>query len=173
MTDLEQTKLSSADVQQRYGVIAPYVAGAQVLATQFMRCPQRGKDMVQDALEKALQTSHFPLENKVKPWFLQVVRHRCLDELRHLQRHSDDTMLAEMPSQQHDPLQAFAVNIVQRALAELPQEQRDLLVLREFNDCSYADIATIVGIPEGTVMSRLHRARMAMRSVLQKLGESR
>lgn len=171
MTQLDSMPQNSADAQQRYRVIAPYVAGAQVLAVQFMRCPQRGKDMVQDALEKALQTSHFPAAQKAKPWFLQVVRHRCLDELRLLQRHSDDTALAELIAPQPDPLQAHRQNLVQQALALLPQEQRDLLVLREFNDCSYADIAMIVGIPEGTVMSRLHRARMAMRSALQQLGE--
>lgn len=171
MTQLDSMPQNSADAQRRYRVIAPYVAGAQVLAVQFMRCPQRGKDMVQDALEKALQTSHFPAAQKAKPWFLQVVRHRCLDELRLLQRHSDDTALAELIAPQPDPLQAHRKNLVQQALALLPQEQRDLLVLREFNDCSYADIAMIVGIPEGTVMSRLHRARMAMRSALQQLGE--
>ncbi len=156
---------------ERYRALEPYVAGAQVVATQFMRCPQRGKDMVQDALEKALKTSHFPLDAKVKPWFLQVVRHRCLDELRVLQRHNDDAELTELAGQQQDMLTPFTVNNVQKALASLPQEQRDLLVLREFNDCSYADIALIVGIPEGTVMSRLHRARLAMRAALQKIGE--
>ncbi|WP_258806810.1 RNA polymerase sigma factor [Pseudidiomarina sp. CB1] len=171
MTQPESNALPRTKMQQRYRMIAPYVAGAQVLATQFMRCPQRGKDMVQDALEKALRTQHFPLKSKAKPWFLQVVRHRCLDELRLLQRHTDDSVLTELATQTHDSLPFVAQNLVQEALARLSPEQRDLLVLREFNDCSYADIATIVGIPEGTVMSRLHRARMAMRQALQQLGE--
>lgn len=171
MTQLDAIQLDTNAIQQRYGVIAPYVAGAQVLATQFMHCPQRGKDMVQDALEKALQTPHFPSEEKAKPWFLQVVRHRCLDELRLLHRHHDDAALAELTVPQIDPLQTYRQTIVQKALALLSHEQRDLLILREFNDCSYADMAMIIGIPEGTVMSRLHRARMAMRSVLQQLGE--
>lgn len=171
MTQLETMHSIASSVQQRYRVVAPHVAGAQVLAEQLMRCPQRGKDMVQDALEKALKTAHFPLEAKVKPWFLQVVRRRCFDELKLLQRHHDDSAIGELAAVTPDPQQTQAQNNVQRALARLPAEQRDLLVLREFHDCSYADIATIVGIPEGTVMSRLHRARMAMRSVLQKLGE--
>lgn len=171
MTQLEATQSPHMNVQQRYRVLEPYLVGAQILATQFMRCPQRGQDMVQDALEKALKTGHFPLDDKAKAWFLQVVRHRCVDELRVLQRHSDDADLADLAGQPHDPLQLFSDNLVQKALAKLPQEQRDLLVLREFNDCSYADIAAIVGIPAGTVMSRLHRARMALRSVLQQLGE--
>ncbi|RUO60246.1 RNA polymerase sigma factor [Pseudidiomarina insulisalsae] len=154
--------------QQRYLQLQPHVPGARVLAEQLLNCSQRAADMVQDALEKALTTQHFPAREKTKAWFLQVVRNRCLDELRHLQRLTNDTDLAEPAAETWSAERQQQQNLVQRALAQLSAEQRDLLVLREFNDCSYADIAIIMGIPAGTVMSGLHRARLALRHKLQR-----
>ncbi|HET8816691.1 MAG TPA: sigma-70 family RNA polymerase sigma factor, partial [Pseudidiomarina sp.] len=75
------------------------------------------------------------------------------------------------PEQRLEQTQLRAV--VLKALAELPSEQRELLVLRELNECTYADIAAILNIPVGTVMSSLHRARLALKDIIvNRMGES-
>jgi RNA polymerase sigma-70 factor (ECF subfamily) len=52
---------------------------------------------------------------------------------------------------------------IREALARLSAEQREILILRDFNDLGYAEIAQVLEVPHGTVMSRLHRARLALR----------
>jgi RNA polymerase sigma-70 factor (ECF subfamily) len=58
-----------------------------------------------------------------------------------------------------------------RALGELSSEHREILVLRDYQDLSYLQIAEVLGIPKGTVMSRLHRARRALRDLLRADGD--
>ncbi|MEK6248075.1 MAG: sigma-70 family RNA polymerase sigma factor [Planctomycetales bacterium] len=70
----------------------------------------------------------------------------------------------DVPLQQAD--QAFQVR---RALDALSEEHRTVLVLREIDDCSYDDISEILGLPVGTVRSRLHRARMQMKEELKRV----
>jgi RNA polymerase sigma-70 factor (ECF subfamily) len=64
------------------------------------------------------------------------------------------------PSDQYDQLRA--------ALAELSDSHREILELRYFGNCSYRDIANVLGIPEGTVMSRLYAARQALAAIYEK-----
>ncbi|MFC0444889.1 RNA polymerase sigma factor [Pseudidiomarina halophila] len=150
--------------------VAPHTAGARVLGEQLLRCPQNAADVVQDALEIALTTANFPAPDKTKAWFFQVVRNKCIDQLRQQQKFTDDTPLAALtlPEEHLQAPGTATTRCVYQALAALPFELRDLIVLRELNDCSYKDIALIVGIPEGTVMSRLHKARLALRDEFNK-----
>ena len=60
--------------------------------------------------------------------------------------------------------------IVQRALATLEEEHRELIVLRDLENLSYEDIQRITGLPEGTVKSRLHRARLALKAAVEALS---
>ncbi len=60
---------------------------------------------------------------------------------------------------------------LQRALAELPSGQREIILLRDYLDLSYAEIADVLDVAAGTVMSRLHRARMALKEVLESNHE--
>ena len=81
-----------------------------------------------------------------------------------------EAMLDRLASEDDDPERAASrhdeANRVDRAVAALPVEFREVIVLREFEDLSYKDIAAIVGIPMGTVMSRLARARAMLRDSL-------
>lgn len=154
----------------RMQVIAPYTRNARILAEQLLRCPQLAADVVQDATEKALTTMHFPAQESTKSWFLQVVRHQCIDQLRRQQKLVGETELATLATpEERLQLPCIATTrMVYQALAALPFELRDLIVLRELNDCSYKEIAAVVGIAEGTVMSRLHKARLALRSEFKR-----
>ena len=111
-----------------------------------------------------------------KAWFLAVVHNRCTDVLRKRQRHPDVNLdLIETPTEDEDGPEAVASHdelsvIVKRELAKLPPTQREILMLREFLDLGYADIGNVLGVPVGTVMSRLHRARSALADRVKSYG---
>ncbi|CAB0150032.1 RNA polymerase sigma factor SigV [Pseudidiomarina piscicola] len=160
---------ADAVVTSRMGLINAHYASALMLAQQLLMCPQNAADVVQDATEKALKVSDFPAPERVRTWYLKVVRNRCIDQLRSQRKFIDAQALeslagAETPT----TVSAQTVSGAYSALAALPFELRDLIILRELNECSYKEIAAIVEIPEGTVMSRLHKARVALRNAFNR-----
>lgn len=151
--------------QQRYQLLQPHLRGAQLLAQQLLQCHSLAQDCLHDALLSALTTARFPESDELKAWFLQVVRFRSFDMLRQRKKWASlsATEGVEAPTEELAP----ATEYVLKALSQLSFAHRDVLVLRELNDCSYAEIAAIMQIPQGTVMSRLARAREALRLQLQ------
>jgi RNA polymerase sigma-70 factor (ECF subfamily) len=109
----------------------------------------------------------------LKPWFLRVVRNRCLDLLR--RRRPDDNSVDSLVDSNATPEEAAEIDerdqTVKRALAEISSEQRQIVVLRDYLDLSYAEIADVIGVAPGTVMSRLHRARLRLKEVLTRYEE--
>ena len=142
-------------------------AGAHALAAQILGDSEAAADAVQDAIVKALQRpeAYDPARGAVRPWFLAVVRHRCLDLLR--RRRPTDPEIEALPAETRSPEDSVAAlqdaATLHEALARLTAEQREILILRDFNDLGYAEIAQVLAVPQGTVMSRLHRARLALR----------
>jgi RNA polymerase sigma-70 factor (ECF subfamily) len=142
-------------------------AGAHALATQILGDSEAAADAVQDAIVKALQRpdAYDPTRGAVRPWFLAVVRHRCLDLLR--RRQPTVPEVETLPAETRSPEDSVAAlqdaATIREALARLSAEQREILILRDFNDLGYAEIAQVLEVPHGTVMSRLHRARLALR----------
>jgi RNA polymerase sigma-70 factor, ECF subfamily len=112
------------------------------------------------------------------PWFRTIVRNVCLDRLRspRLSRRTslDATTLDRRTWAEPDGDRASRTTDVaghlSAALAELPEEQRVTLLLREVEGLSYAEIAAMVGVPAGTVASRLNHARAALRQTLTTRG---
>ena len=136
-------------------------------------------DALQDALLRAFGSdSYDPAQGTFKTWFLAVVRNRCLDLLRQRQRRPqvefDETAFAAVGA---DPESLLArdeeASLVATELAGLPTEQREILILREYLDLSYAEIARVLSVPAGTVMSRLHRARSALAERLRRRDDER
>ncbi|MCF6263352.1 MAG: RNA polymerase sigma factor [Xanthomonadales bacterium] len=146
--------------------------GAHALATQILGNADDAADAVHDAFAKVLRRpeAYDASNGPLKPWFFRIVRNRCIDLIRR-RRPADDTVdelidatpgpegLAEI-SQRDEALQ--------QALSELPSGQREIIVLRDYLDLSYVEIADIQEIAQGTVMSRLHRARMALKKELTR-----
>ena len=170
-----------ATVQQRLQQLQAYTPAAQRFATQLLGCAASAADVCQSSLEKALTTSHFPSDAAVlKSWFFQVVRHQCLDHLRRTaQAKFNDAEPTDLdgeagyanqtihPDQQLQQQQMAIV--MRRALAQLPLAHAEILWLREVHEFSYQQIATIIAVEAGTVMSRIHRARLALRVQLLKI----
>jgi RNA polymerase sigma-70 factor (ECF subfamily) len=100
----------------------------------------------------------------LRPWFLRLVRNRCIDMLRSrrpVREAAPDTPEAT-PGPESVAEIAERDAALRAALQSLPSEQRQIVVLRDYLDLSYAEIASVLDVPAGTVMSRLHRARVAL-----------
>jgi RNA polymerase sigma-70 factor (ECF subfamily) len=113
-----------------------------------------------------------------RAWICRIARHVCLDQLRRLKlgifgdRESPGPPVARTDPQ--DELERRELQAaVRRAIARLPRPQRDVLVLREYAELSYEEIARTLGIELGTVMSRLHRARRKLVETVRVVGGPR
>ena len=146
-----------------------------VLALQILGNREDAADVVQDALCTVLDRRSFDRNRgEFRAWFLTIVRNRCVDLLRRQSRWSSQTVEA-MVSDTTDPLAAVAqdeiARILKKELMRLDAAQREILVLRDYLGLSYGEVATVLSVPNGTVMSRLHRARMALSLRMKRYDE--
>jgi RNA polymerase sigma-70 factor (ECF subfamily) len=155
--------------------ILPHLDDAYTLARHLLGDEHDAQDAVQDAALRAFR--HFAgfRGDNARAWLLAIVRNCCLTmrQGRAADRvtvpFADQHLSIVRASDQADSA-AIAQSeraLVEQALAEMPVEFREVLVLREVQGLSYAEISDIVGVPAGTVMSRLSRAR---RRLATKLG---
>ena len=147
------------------------------LAVSLLGNADDAADAVQDAVATVLRVrSYDPAQGTFKAWFLAVVRNRCLDVLRQRKRRPQfELESAEIATEEGENPEAVASQdemaaLVKRELAALPRPHREILILREFLDLAYAEIAEVLGVPPGTVMSRLHRARSALADRVRSYG---
>ena len=130
-------------------------------------------DLIQDTLERALEKWRFwQRERELRPWLFSIMHNLHVDARRRDGRveYRDDTEIPT-PVQRAEQADRLEVRDLERALAQLPVEQREVLLLVALEELPYADVARALGIPQGTVMSRLARARGRLRAVLA--GEGR
>lgn len=148
--------------------------GAHALALQMLGDTDDATDAVQDAFVKVLKKpgAYDANTGPLTPWFLRVVRNHCIDMIR--RRRPEDANGPELKDPGPGPegsLEGVQRNrLLRHALATLSVEQRQIIVLRDYMDLSYAEIADVLEIAGGTVMSRLHRARMALKEELTSHG---
>ena len=144
------------------------------LARWLTRSDQDARDVVQEA---ALRAFRFVdgLRGETKPWFLALVRNACFDWLkanRPAEIVGGEEALPER-TEEHTPetlaFRALDRRMLNEALAALPAQFREALILRELEDLAYADIARITGAPIGTVMSRLARGRRLLADSLRTI----
>ena len=141
------------------------------LAMQLLQHREDAADAVQDALQRLVQNRRAfdPQRGPIRPWFLKILRNRCLDLLRKRARRPCEALeLREIaaPHEQRPDVSAERremLSLLRQELMAMPESQREILLLRDFHSLSYAEIAEVVSIPVGTVMSRLHRARAELR----------
>jgi RNA polymerase sigma-70 factor (ECF subfamily) len=148
-------------------LVLPHISAAYNLARWLTRDANDAEDVVQDACVRALKYVG-SLDSNAKAWFLTTVRHAFYDwckRNRPAEIASDDGTAVDMAVDPAalDPEEALLRTSESKALADavaaLPLAYREVLVLRELEELSYKEIARIAGIPIGTVMSRLARAR--------------
>jgi RNA polymerase sigma-70 factor (ECF subfamily) len=152
--------------------VAPLLERAAGYAWAIVRNREDAEDALQEALVRAYRAlSRYDRSRSFKGWLFAIVRHCCLDLLR--RRGTRPVFVAMDPA---DLSLATRDNSPERerrdtlewALAQLSPAHRKVIELRYFGDCSYREIAEALGIPEGTVMSRLHAARQALTAIHRK-----
>jgi len=137
------------------------------------------RDVVQDAFVQALLKLHtFQRSSTFYTWLYRIAFNVAVSHCRRRRptasvEHARETAGLEPRDSADNPVQSAEreerCSQVRRALAELSEEHRTVLVLREIDGCCYETIAEILGIPVGTVRSRLHRARLQLREQLKEV----
>jgi RNA polymerase sigma-70 factor (ECF subfamily) len=158
--------------------ILPHLDAAYNLARWLTRNEQDAQDAVQEASLRAFRFFPSFRGGNARAWLLKIVRNACytwLNVNRPLQEATEfDEVDFPPDSRVLNPEEAMLRNdnvmFVRKALATLPSHFREVLILRELEGMSYRGIADITGMPAGTVMSSLSRARGALRQTLASLG---
>jgi len=156
------------------------------LALRILRDPEAAKDAVQEGFLRAYGSlDRFEGRSRFYTWLYRLVFNLCIDMKRRDRsgRHVEwddevarETDLAAQPpvsdlgAPEQDAARGELRTAVIRAVAELPEDARRTLLLREVDGLSYAEIARTLEIPKGTVMSRLHHARRRVREILIEAG---
>ncbi|MDB5432536.1 MAG: polymerase subunit sigma [Caulobacter sp.] len=149
-------------------VMLPHLDGAYSLARYLARDPTAAEDIVQDAYLNAWRAFPAWRGGSARAWLFAIVRNGFLSGLPARRVVTTPPEEAEaladpdQPSPEAALLQSEAVGRVRAAIAALPDPFRETLVLRELEELSYKDIADVTGVPIGTVMSRLARARQLL-----------
>jgi len=134
-------------------------------------------DVVQDCIERALTKSHlYDPARPLRAWLYAILRNLFISGLRRDGRSAVVKSVDELvenegavPAAQEERL---SVALISDALNLLPPQQREVIVLVALEEMSYRDVAEIVGVPIGTVMSRLSRARNALQQILEDRGQT-
>jgi RNA polymerase sigma-70 factor (ECF subfamily) len=161
-------------------VVLPHLDAAYRLARWLMRNEHDAEDAVQEASLRAFRYFRTFTGGNGRAWFFRIVRNCCRDR----RSHSFQALTDPFDEEQHhsarpasDPeallLHTDDVALIERTMSHLPDRFHELLVLRELQGLSYRELADAMGIPIGTVMSSLSRARQAFRGALtDQLRES-
>jgi RNA polymerase sigma-70 factor (ECF subfamily) len=157
----------------------PHLPAAYRLARWLLRSEHDAEDVVQEAYLRAFKSIGRFHGTDGRAWLLAVVRNACytwMGRRRGRETAPFDDRLHDGGSEEMNPerlyLQKATGELMRAALEELPEDAREVLVLRELEGYSYKEIAAITDTPLGTVMSRLARARERLRLVLgRRLNE--
>jgi RNA polymerase sigma factor (sigma-70 family) len=167
-----------ARMQRFRDAALPHLDDVYTLARYLMRNTDYAEDAVQECFLRALRHFDSYRGPAMKPWLLAILRNVCNTEFTRRSRgevptdYAQDESVAEEMSMWQEPqaspekmiLQRQDSATIRRLVEELPEPFREAIVLREMNDLSYKEIAEVAGVPVGTVMSRLARARAMLRS---------
>ncbi len=179
-------RVQSGDANAFEALVTAYQKQVYNLALRTVGNAEDAADMTQEAFLRAYRSlGSFRGDSKFSVWLYRLTTNICIDFLRSRGRRGavsltvgdgedEDAQELDVADERFDPVQALERSelrrAVQRGLAALPEDYRRILVLRELNGLSYAEIGQVLRLEEGTVKSRLFRARRKLCEFLQQDG---
>jgi RNA polymerase sigma-70 factor (ECF subfamily) len=165
----------------------PYIDALYNTALRMTRNPQDAEDLVQETYLKAYKYyDKFTEGTNFKAWLFRILKNTFINNYRKRQQEPPQNAFDEIedvfesqvsaesgsiPNPEEDVLENVLDEDVQRALDALPDEYRMVVILADLEDFSYQEIADILEIPVGTVMSRLYRARRRLESEMLRYAQ--
>jgi RNA polymerase sigma-70 factor (ECF subfamily) len=152
------------------------------LAYHFAGAAGEAEDLTQEIFLRLYQNLHrYTGEAPLAAWALRLSRNLCIDHYRRIRRERrtsavPDEILLQMPAAddvQHEAQQREEIRAVYSALAELPEESAEVVLLRDLQGWTMEEIAAYMDVPLGTIKSRLHRARLGVAERLAPRFRSR
>ncbi|MBS7701104.1 MULTISPECIES: sigma-70 family RNA polymerase sigma factor [unclassified Chelatococcus] len=153
-------------------LLEPQIPALRRYAYALVRNHDLADDLVQDCLERAVARWYLRRrDGDLKAWLFTILRNLYISDFRQRRRRGtevdiDDVALSVHPAQDA----GLETQDVLTALDRLPEEHRAILLLVGVEDLSYEETAVVLGIPRGTVMSRLARARQNLRALMDRGG---
>jgi len=157
--------------------VLPHLDAAYNLARWLTRNDQDAQDVVQEAYLRAFRFFSGFRGGEARAWLLKIVRNTCYTWLQqnrpqHATEEFDERLFGPdplAPNPEEALLRSDSGKLLRQALEILPTDFREVLILRELEGMSYKEISAVTGMPLGTVMSRLSRARSGLRQSLANL----
>jgi len=157
-------------------LVRHYETGLRRLAYRLLGDRARMDDALQEAYISAYRAlPRFRGDSSLGTWLYRITYNACLDELKRTRDIVDLESVRDRAQSRVDPIEALSLRqTIAAALAQLPPEDRAAVLLVDADGFDYRSAAEVLGIPEGTVASRLNRARAALRQTLleQRKGVS-
>ena len=152
-----------------YDLIVPYIPNLRRYARALVGDRDGADDLVQDTLERAVRKFHLWRPGDLRAWLFSIMHNVFVNQLK-ARRISSDVEIDETFAAPMSSVGPLDLQDLQRALGSLAPEQREVVLLVALEDMSYADVSRALGIPMGTVMSRLSRGRERLRRVMNADG---
>ena len=153
-----------------YELIVPYIPNLRRYARALVGDRDGADDLVQDTLERAVRKFHLWRPGDLRAWLFSIMHNVFVNQLK-ARRIAPDVEIDDTFPAPSSPVTSMDLQDLQRALGTLAPEQREVVLLVALEDMSYADVSRALGIPMGTVMSRLSRGRERLRRAMA--GETR
>ena len=149
-----------------YNLIVPYIPNLRRYARALVGDREGADDLVQDTLERAVRKFHLWRPGDLRAWLFSIMHNVFVNQLK-ARKIAPEVEIDEASLAAPIPT-ATSVDVLdlQRALLGLAPEQREVLLLVALEDMTYAEVSTALGIPIGTVMSRLSRGRERLRRLM-------
>jgi RNA polymerase sigma-70 factor (ECF subfamily) len=180
-------RLVKRDEEAFSQIVRSYGDRVYNLVLRLVGSPAEAEDVAQEVFVTVFKSiDTYRGEAKLSTWILRIAANHSKNRIKYLSRRRttshegrDGTDATDLPDEGRAPAQAhFAApdvmleaaeteRLLQDAIGRLDEEQRLLVVLRDVEELSYDEIVEITGLPEGTVKSRLHRARMSLKDLLE------
>ena len=148
-----------------YDLIVPYIPNLRRYARALVGDRDGADDLVQDTLERAVRKFHLWRPGDLRAWLFSIMHNVFVNQLK-ARKIAPDVEIDETFAAPASSVTGLDLQDLQRALGTLAPEQREVVLLVALEDMSYADVSRALGIPMGTVMSRLSRGRERLRRAM-------